>query len=144
MTEIKREQKLNLWQKIGKVQSEVNNLKKTELNKFQNYNYFTELQVLEILRPLLKKYELSILISDVSSSEFKTRKEGNNYLVEFLKECELINCDNEEERISLNFWACGQNNDLAKAKGSADTYAVKYFLSKLFLMPVSENDLDIR
>jgi hypothetical protein len=32
----------------------------------------------------------------------------------------------------------GQNNDPAKAKGSAETYAVKYFLTKLFLIPVKD------
>ncbi|CAG8698233.1 9178_t:CDS:1, partial [Ambispora leptoticha] len=33
----------------------------------------------------------------------------------------------------------GQNTDIAKAKGSAETYAVKYFLQKLFLIPTSDN-----
>ncbi|CAG8814242.1 5224_t:CDS:1 [Racocetra persica] len=31
------------------------------------------------------------------------------------------------------------NTDLAKAKGSAETYAVKYFLQKFFLLPVDSN-----
>ncbi|CAI2183315.1 19672_t:CDS:2 [Funneliformis geosporum] len=33
----------------------------------------------------------------------------------------------------------GQNTDIAKAKGSAETYAIKYFLQKLFLIPTSDN-----
>jgi hypothetical protein len=38
----------------------------------------------------------------------------------------------------FNFWACGSNVDLAKAKGAAETYSLKYFLSKLFLIPVKD------
>src|SRR4051794_2243461 len=34
-----------------------------------------------------------------------------------------------------------QNTDLAKAKGSAETYAIKYFLQKFFLVP-TDNNLD--
>ena len=35
--------------------------------------------------------------------------------------------------------------DLAKAKGSSETYAIKYMLSKFFLMPVKdEGDPDYR
>jgi hypothetical protein len=34
-----------------------------------------------------------------------------------------------------------QNTDLAKAKGSAETYAIKYFLQKFFLIP-TDNNLD--
>jgi hypothetical protein len=33
----------------------------------------------------------------------------------------------------------GQNTDIAKAKGSAETYAIKYFLMKFFLIPTSGN-----
>jgi len=33
----------------------------------------------------------------------------------------------------------GQNIDIAKAKGSAETYAIKYFLTKFFLIPVVDN-----
>jgi hypothetical protein len=32
-----------------------------------------------------------------------------------------------------------QNTDLAKAKGSAETYAIKYFLQKFFLIPTDDN-----
>ena len=39
----------------------------------------------------------------------------------------------------------GSNVDLAKAKGSSETYATKYLLSKFFLMPVKdEADPDYR
>src|SRR2546430_16738767 len=51
---------------------------------------------------------------------------------------EIINAELPEERVNFSFVAIGQNNDPAKAKGSAETYALKYFLSKLFLIPVKD------
>jgi hypothetical protein len=35
--------------------------------------------------------------------------------------------------------ALGSNQDIAKAKGSAETYAIKYFLTKFFLIPITDN-----
>jgi ERF superfamily protein len=32
----------------------------------------------------------------------------------------------------------GQNTDIAKAKGCAETYALKYFLTKFFLIPTTD------
>ena len=58
---------------------------------------------------------------------------------------EIFNAEAPEEKVSFSFVAIGQNNDPAKAKGSAETYALKYFLSKLFLIPVKdEMDPDYR
>ncbi|CAI2187101.1 2342_t:CDS:2 [Funneliformis geosporum] len=39
---------------------------------------------------------------------------------------------------------CGKNQDIAKAKGCAETYAIKYFLTKFFLIPTTDElDPDI-
>ncbi|CAG8831517.1 30452_t:CDS:2, partial [Racocetra persica] len=101
----------NLYQKLTLIQSEIKELIRTEENKGQKYKFFNELQVLNLLKPLLEKYQLTILVSDTEDKELIYEK----------------------------------NNDPAKAKGSAETYAMKYFLSKLFLMPVKdEGDPDYR
>ncbi|CAG8806328.1 32619_t:CDS:2, partial [Racocetra persica] len=34
--------------------------------------------------------------------------------------------------------AIGSNSDPAKAKGCAETYAIKYFLTKFFLIPTTD------
>lgn len=131
----------NIYLKLQKVQSEVKELIRTEENKAQKYNFFNELQVLKHLKPLLDKNKLLILLSDDENKEFKQEKIGNMYLVQYWKIMEVFNAENPEERVSFSFVAIGQNNDPAKAKGSAETYAVKYFLSKLFLIPV-KNEMD--
>jgi ERF superfamily len=65
-------------------------------------------------------------------------------MVEYLKQAILTNSDNPEEQLTFHFWACGQNTDLAKAKGCAETYAIKYFLTKFFLIPTTDElDPDI-
>ncbi|CAI2184414.1 19979_t:CDS:2 [Funneliformis geosporum] len=87
---------INIYQKLQKIQSETKELIRTEENKFQKYFFFNELQILQLLKPLLEKYKLILLLT------------------------------------------CGSNVDLAKAKGSSETYAIKYMLSKFFLMPVKD------
>jgi hypothetical protein len=47
--------------------------------------------------------------------------------------------ENIQERLEFSFSACGGNTDIAKAKGSAETYAIKYFLLKFFLIPTADN-----
>src|SRR5829696_7077557 len=44
------------------------------------------------------------------------------------------------ESKTYKFWACGDSTDFAKAKGSAETYAMKYMLSKFFLIRVVDMD----
>ena len=131
-------EKLNIYIKLQLVQKEVGELIRTEENKFQKYKFFNELQVLHLLKPLLDKYQLTILLSDEESQDFFCESVGNMYLVKYQKKCQLINSENPTEQLTYYFWATGLNQDPAKAKGSAETYAVKYFFSKLFLMPVKD------
>jgi hypothetical protein len=51
----------------------------------------------------------------------------------------FTNLENPTEQLTFHFWATGQNTDIAKAKGAAETYALKYFLTKFFLIPTSDN-----
>ncbi|CAG8846766.1 39947_t:CDS:2, partial [Gigaspora margarita] len=106
----------SIYNKLWAIQNEVKKIVRNEENKFQKYYFFNELQVLKILKPLLNKHQLIILLSDDENKEFTCEQVGNMYLVKYYP---------------------------AKARGSAETYAVKYFLSKLFLIPVKNtNDPD--
>lgn len=132
---------MKIYKKIFRIQCEVENLIKDELNKFQKYQYFNEHQVLTKLKPLLEKHNILIISSDENET-LEHSKEEKEYLVKYLKKIIIVNIEpnaNNEldnETLVLNFWAVGSNQDLAKAKGSAETYAMKYFLSKFFLIPV--------
>lgn len=133
------ESKSNIYQKIYAIQKAIVPLNKKELNKFQNYYYFNEYQVLNQLRPLLKEEGLVITFTDCEN-DFTCQKQEKDYLVQYRKQAILTNIIKPEEQLVFNLWAVGSNQDPAKAKGSAETYAMKYFLSKFFLMPVQEND----
>lgn len=136
---------INIYTKLQKIQSEIKELIRTEENKFQKYFFFNELQVLKLLKPLLEKYKLTLLLSDDISQPFIHEREGKEHFVKYLKKLEIIDTESPENKLLFNFWAAGSNVDLAKAKGSSETYAIKYLLSKFFLVPVKdEGDPDYR
>jgi ERF superfamily len=131
---------LNIYQKLHQVQAQTGQISRTELNKFQNYKYFTEQQALNILKPLLAEQKLTLTFSDEKDRYFETRKKDGEkeWVVEYLKQAILTNCEKPEEQLTFNFWAIGSNSDPAKAKGCAETYAIKYFLTKFFLIPTTD------
>ena len=130
-----KNQTSNIYHKISLIQHEIENLKRDNINKFQNYKYYTKEQTLKLLKPLLEEHKVSLIISDseISAEYLKNEKE---YSVKFLKLIKLVDLDNISSELNLNFWALGSNAELAKAKGSADSYAMKNFLSEIFLMLV--------
>jgi hypothetical protein len=95
--------KLNIYTKLQLIQSEVKELIRTEENKFQKYKFFNELQVLKLLRPLLNKYQLTILLSDDISQPFIHEKDGKEHYVKYLKKLEIIDSENPEQRLLFNF-----------------------------------------
>ena len=131
----------NIYQKLQLIQSNIGQLAKTEENKFQKYKYVSEYEILKVLRPLLTDQNLTLTFNDEinNSFSFHSKKVEKEWTVKYLKKMMLINAENPEKQLTYYFWACGQNTDLAKAKGSAETYAIKYFLQKFFLIPTSEN-----
>jgi hypothetical protein len=129
---------MSIHVKLQKIQSEIKELTRTEENKFQKYFFFNELQILRLLKPLLEKYKLVVLLSDDISQPFLHEKDGKEHIVKYLKKLEIVDTEIPENKLLFNFWACGSNVDLAKAKGSSETYAIKYMLSKFFLIPVKD------
>lgn len=141
----KNEKKINnIFWKIQQVQINVQNLKKSEKNFSQNYKFFNEFQVLQILKELLEKFGIIILISDDPSQPFIHRfseDKKENY-ISYLKKVEIINSEDINDKATFSFWSCANGYDLAKAKGASDTYTNKYALSKLFLIAVEDDKND--
>ena len=132
--------KANIWQRIWAVQSEVKPLIKDELNKFQNYKYFEEEQVLKVLNPLLKKYRLGVILSENVNVPVVYEEKEKQINIKYQKRLELINIDKPDEKLEYFYNVGGNNQDLAKVKGSAETYATKYILSKFFLIRVIDEN----
>src|SRR2546421_2046604 len=65
-------------------------------------------------------------------------------MVRYGKKAILTNSEDPKEQLTFHFLAIGSNTDIAKAKGCAETYAIKYFLTKFFLIPTTDElDPDI-
>ena len=94
---------INIYQKVQKIQSEIKELIRTEENKFQKYKFFNELQVLKLLRPLLEKYQLTLLLSDDISQPFIHEKDGKEHFIKYLKKLEIVDSENPEQRLLFNF-----------------------------------------
>lgn len=69
---------------------------RSEENKFQNYRFFNELQVLRLLKPLLEKHRVAIFLTDDSSEPFFCEQKGNNYLVRYLKRLDIVDIEIQE------------------------------------------------
>ena len=140
MKHLKLAMTVNIYQKLQSVQTNIGQLTKTEENKFQKYKYATEQDILKLLRPLLKEHNLILTFDDLPET-FTSEKVEKEWIVRYCKKIVLINTDNPTEQLIYHFWAPGQNTDIAKAKGSAETYAIKYFLTKFFLI-LTTDELD--
>ena len=97
------EKKLNIYTKLLKIQSEIKELIRTEENKFQKYFFFNELQILQLLKPLLKNYNLVILLSDDTSQPFIHEKDGKEHFIKYLKKLEIVDTEIPENRLLFNF-----------------------------------------
>lgn len=63
-------------------------------------------------------------------------------IVVFDTETSGLDFDNDDETIEATVHAVGWNDDPAKAKGAAHTYALKYYLFEKFTVDQGEDDPD--
>lgn len=129
-----------IYAKLQNIQGKFTEILKDNANKFQNYKYFTEYQALTFLKPLLDNQKLTLTFADLPELDHSAEKVEKNWTLKYWKEAILTNSEKTDEQLSFRFWALGENSDLAKAKGAAETYAIKYFLTKFFLIPVTDKD----
>jgi hypothetical protein len=93
---------LNIYQKISKIQIEAGKIIRDEINRFQNYTYFEEFQVLSRLKPLLEKYNLILLSSDNTDLGYVHEKIDKEHYLKYGKKVDLIDTDSEKS-LSFNF-----------------------------------------
>ena len=136
----------NIYQKLVQIQAKTGQITKAEENKFGKYKYFTEQQALNILKPLLAEQKLTLTFSDFyepakdewDGGLLAKQKHEKEWVISYLKQAILTNSEDSTEQLTFHFWAIGSNSDPAKAKGCAETYAIKYFLTKFFLIPTTD------
>ena len=133
---------------LAKIQQELV-APKNLVNKFGGYNYRSCEGILEAVKPLLKKYHCTLLLSDdICSTEnvpqmvitddatkpkTKTLSVGN---LVFVQATAIIKCGDEVESVTAQA-AIDVNKagmDYAQAFGASSSYARKYALNGLFLI----------
>jgi hypothetical protein len=103
---------LNIQQKLHLIQSKITHLTKTETNNYQHYKYFSEYQILTLLKPLLTENKLTLTFSDEINitgsdyetiSAFKAEKQEKEWTVQYLKRAVLVNSEKSEETLTYYF-----------------------------------------
>lgn len=118
--------KLNVWQKMNRVQVELK-APKNQWNKFGKYYYRSCEDILEGLRPLKEKYEVDVFLSD------SVEKVGDRYYI--VSEAEFVDCETGD---SIKKYGRAREEEIKKGMdssqitGSASSYARKYALNGLF------------
>lgn len=118
--------KLNVWQKLNRVQVELK-APKSQWNIFGKYYYRSCEDILEGLKTLLEKYNVAILLSD------SVEQVGERYYL--VAEAEFVDCETGD---SIKKYGRAREEETKKGMdssqitGSASSYARKYALNGLF------------
>lgn len=122
---------MNIYEKLMNVQEELN-VPKNQLNKFGGYNFRSCEDILEAVKPLLKKNKLTLQISD----EIVTV--GNRYYVRAT--ATLIDVEDTKDNAIATIENVGyareeenkKGMDASQVTGATSSYARKYALNGLF------------
>lgn len=136
-------EKLNLYQKLHKIQTEIKGLGKDGTSF--GYKYVTGTKALEHIKPLMN--DLGLLLQPEVTGFTNERQDYNvksGAKSEILTKVDMlftwIDCDSGE-KLPCKWGANGQN-DFEKGFGSALTYGERYFLLKFFHIATDEDDID--
>ena len=137
-------EKLNLYQKLHKIQCQVIGLGKD--SQGINFKYVSGTKVLDAIKPLMNQYgillKMEVLTIDNQRNDYATKNNPNKseILSKVMMRFTWIDVETGEKDENL-FGANGQN-DWDKGVGSAMTYAERYFLLKYFHIATDEDDID--
>lgn len=120
----------SIYSKVGKVMSQVSRVPKNGYNSFHKYNYATESDLTESIRPILLEAGLAFF-----SNVLEQDREGEFTKVKM--EFTLADIETGEVLTSI-YWGEGQDKG-DKGLYKAYTGATKYFLMKTFLIPTGDD-----
>ena len=131
---------MNIWEKLCKIQSEMK-VPKTEFNPFGNFNYRSAEGILQIVKPLCLKHEVTLILTDsievIEGRLFaKTVAELIDWTVDGESANKVVSMPGFAEFPSLK-----AKTDEAQRTGIAFSYAKKRALESLFNLS-TEKDSD--
>ena len=140
---VTKAEKLNLFQKLHRIQQQVNGLGKDK--KAFSYSYTTGEKILSEIKPLMNEMGLmlipSITNTELTRQDYQSKsgtKSENTVKLDMI----MTWVDVESgETLPIQWGAVGQN-DWDKGFGSALTYSERYFLLKFFHIATDKDDID--
>lgn len=128
--------------KMAKILGEVSRIPKSGRNTFQNYDYATEADALDAIRPLLSKYNVALFFDCVDVEEL------DNNRTRVRVQIELVCGDSGEARSSFAFGEArdADRNGKTQDKGiyKAITGAMKYWMFKTFLISTGDDPEEVQ
>lgn len=143
---------LNLNQKMIKIRKKLPALIRKRYSEEVNYDFVKLDDINQFLTPALNKYGVDFDIireiatqTDESGRPVFLVRDGNIWRYEADLEICWINADHPEEKLTSVIHLVGSNDVADKAKGTAITYGLKYYLLNKFNIPQNgEEDPDMR
>ena len=119
-----------LYRKLAAVMGEVSRVPKNGWNAHFKYNFATESDIKDVIRPLLAAQNIALIADMVSLSQ-----DGKRTLVEMEF---TFACGDTGATISKRFWGEALDN-ADKGINKAATFAEKYFLINFFMISTGED-----
>ena len=136
--------KLNLYQKLLKIQQEVIGLGKD--TRSHSYQYVSGSKVIVHIKPIMNQYGLllkqEIISIENSRQDYLTAKGIAKSEILSSVSMKFTWIDTETGEKDENMFGALGMNDWEKGLGSALTYAERYFLLKYFHINTDEDDVD--
>lgn len=117
---------MNIYEKLIEIQQELK-APKSQYNKFGKYWYRNNEDILEAVKPLNKKYKVTLVVTD------RIVQVGDRYYVE--ASAMLVDNEKPEDKIIAQAYARESNKgkngmDEPQETGSSSSYARKYALNR--------------
>jgi len=124
---------VNLWDKILAIQSESTMALKGGTNEHHQYKYAREVDILDIVKPLLTKYRVAVTQTSISH---ETTDKRDKIGIDF----QITNVDEPIQFITERFYGTGEDKaGTVVGTPIAYTMALKYFLAKTFLLETGDD-----
>lgn len=131
----------NVYEKIANIQQDIHTVIKSGENTFHHYRYAKERDVIAEVKPLLGREGLVITHSVTAESEIehgKTKAGDPKYLTKLTVKFRITNVKDPNDFVEADAIGSGQDGE-DKGVPKAYTMALKYFLSKMFLIETGDD-----
>lgn len=144
---------LCLQQKVVQIRRRIPALVKKSYSEEVNYDFVKIDDVYRYLAPAMNDYQVNLEV--VSETATRKDEQGNPLFVQYVAQCQMwmyeadltlrwINAEEPQEADTVVIHAIGSHEFPDKAKGSAWTYAMKYYLLNKFCIDQGGEDPDMR